>query len=313
MSQVEDADVKGGGFQLVRKVLITATTGGITFLLTNLADQSAAWSLLLSLLIGGITFLVQFLADLEKREHMVEMRLASLAASQSRMSDELRQVVRQEIAKTGEAAELFDRLQRSPIRNTSIERLVLLAADMADSPPDLARSVAQTEIDSAVSYLEQLAHSGEIAYDGEDRDWLLALTRAVVRSIDAISRGSAARDGQGFVDEGFWDSELSNRYLEWQRQAIRRGVAVRRLFVLENAPLRQDREFRRICDQQREIGIVVRVLDASELSSSRRLLLPDLVLFDEQVSYELTAAPRLGGTTAPYFVKTRLIEVISTR
>jgi hypothetical protein len=54
-----------------------------------------------------------------------------------------------------------------------------------------------------------------------------------------------------------------------------------------------------------QVGIVVRTLPATDLSPSRRHVHPDLVLFDGEVSYELTGAPRLDPATPRYFVNTR--------
>lgn len=306
MAQNPRVAPRTGMNDLVRKTLITAATGGAAFILSNVAKQPQSSSLLLSILIGGVTLLVQFLSDLEDRQRSVEDRLDRVEGAQSEAAGQIRHVVRAEIAKINDATALYERLGRSPLDAGAIGKLVMLSSGLAGSRRDLAHKVAQAEIDSAVAFLEQLVHGAEISYEGEDRDWLLALTQATERSIDATSRGSWTPDGNGYSDEGFWDSELSHRYLEWQRDAIRRGVTVRRLFLLENADLMRNPEFRRICDQQRGMGIVIRVLDASALSPSRRLLLPDLVLFDEEVSYELTAGPRVG-TMAPYFVRTRLV------
>jgi hypothetical protein len=56
----------------------------------------------------------------------------------------------------------------------------------------------------------------------------------------------------------------------------------------------------------RSAGILVRVLDAATVTPERTPLLPDLAIFDEAVSYELTVGPRLGAANTPYYVKTLL-------
>ncbi len=278
MAQSQKPVLGDGRNAVVRKVLVTAATGGATFLLSDIAKQPQSWSLVLSILIGGVTLLVQFLTELENRQGTVERRLDGIEDWQVHLATQIRDVVSTEVAKVNEATVLYERLDRSPLDAGSIGKLVALSSDLDGTRSDLAYKVAQAEVDSTVAFLEQLSHGVEISYEGEDRDWLLALTRATGRRIDATSRGSKAPDGNGYTDEGFWDSELSHRYLEWQRDAIRRGVVVRRLFVLEHADLVQNDGFRRICDQQTGIGITIRVLDASRLSPSRLMRLPDLVI-----------------------------------
>jgi hypothetical protein len=262
---------------------------------------------MLSVLIGGIALLIQFLVDFERRQTSVERQLAEVGRGHAGLAGELERIVSGEIAKINDATALADRIDRSVLSPGSIRKLTALSAELAGRPLTLPYKVAQAEIDSAVHFLEQVTHAAEISYDGEDRDWLLALTQSSVASIDATSKVSGTPDGTGFTDEGFWDSELGIRYLEWQREALRRGVAVRRMFVLENLGLLRVPGFRQLCEHQRSLGIVVRLLDASALDPGRRMLVPALVIFDREVSYELTAGARFGDARAPYFIKTRLL------
>ncbi len=74
------------------------------------------------------------------------------------------------------------------------------------------------------SFVRQLPGGTEIAYDGEDREWMLGLTAEASRSIDAISLSTVDAGIRGF-DGGLWTSDLGTRYLELQHEAIARGVA----------------------------------------------------------------------------------------
>lgn len=307
MAQDEPVSLHAGPNQLLRKLMTTALAGGGTFMVTNLTNEPQSWALVLSLLIGGITLLVQFLVDLENRQRVVEEHVGSLERANVQVVAHLRQTLAKEIAKIGAATALYDRLERSPLTAGSIVKVVQLAANVFDGEQALAHQVAKVQLDNVIAFLEQLSHRREITYEGEDRDWLLALTQLCRRSMDATTRGSVSSDGTGFIDEDFWETELSHRYLEWQRLAIRRGVRVRRLFILERAELVDHPELRQICDQQRRMGIEIRTLAASTLSSSQRSMLPDLVLFDEEISYELTAGPGTRVGPASYFIKTSLI------
>ena len=80
-------------------------------------------------------------------------------------------------------------------------------------PPGLAHDVAQAQIDTTVSFLEQLSHGGEVGYDGEDRDWLLALTSHAQHTISAISAISASTD------------VTSGRLAAWSERIVRTGGA----------------------------------------------------------------------------------------
>jgi hypothetical protein len=46
---------------------------------------------------------------------------------------------------------------------------------------------------------------------------------------------------------------------------------------------------------------------ASESRPARRLLIPDILLFDREVSYDLIAGSEFGEDAQPYFISTRLI------
>jgi hypothetical protein len=292
---------------VLRKIILTVSTGGVTFLITDLAQQPLTWAIMLSVLVGGITLLVQFLVDFEQRQHVVERRLAQLERVYGDRTGALERTMRHEISRVNKATELFDQLEQSSLRVDSVFRLVRMAAAIPPERPELAHKLAQAQLDSLGSLLDQIIRGEDVSYDGEDRDWLLSLARSVTRTLDATSRSSVAPDGMRHVDEGFWDSDLSHRYVEHQREAIRRGVAIRRIFMLEHGDLAQTEELRRVCDQQLAIGVQVRTLDISKLGAARRMLVTDLVIFDEEITYELSAGLTIGATSAPYFVRTRLV------
>ena len=291
---------------IVRKIVLTAVVGGLTYLLTNLTDQTQPSAIMLSVLIGGVTLLVQFLVEFEQRQQAVERRLADLGSAHAALVDRAEHGIREQIAKINDATRLFDLLQTSNLHKDSVAKLVTLSAQIPAGVSHLVRSLAQAQVDRIIVFLDQLSRGADITYDGEDRDWLLNLTQLAGSSVDATSRGSITPDGLSFIDEGFWDSELGLRYLEHQRDAVRRGVRVRRIFIVDGTANSQHSGLLQICQQQEQAGIQVRTLDASSVSASRRMLMPDLVIFDEQVSYELTAGLRLDSNKAPYFIRTHL-------
>lgn len=157
------------------------------------------------------------------------------------------------------------------------------AADAASrSASPLLRRLARREIERVTSFMRQLPPGQAITYDGEDREWLLGLTREAKSSIEAISLAGP----HGF-DEWLWTSDLGTRYLELQRQAIRRGAPVRRIFVFENELLTRQDSFLRIAQTQRDRGIDVRILDSTIIPGWLRGMISDFIIFDGEVSYEM--------------------------
>ena len=279
---------------VVRRILVAVLTGGLAFVATNLSDQPAFPALVLSLLVGGIVLLVQFLYELERRQSAVETGLDTARA-------ETRSQLRDEMAKIGAAVELHQRLEQT---TDGLDLATRLAAGL-DRTDGLAMRVARAELTAAVDLLDAVARAGEATVEGEDRDWLLALTRLGHRSLDAISHASAG-PGDSFSDDGFWNTEIGTAYLESQRDAIRRGVRVRRLFVAPDDRVARHPGFTELIRQQQAIGVVARVLRAGDLSLSRRHNVPQVALFDGEVVYELVSRPRLDPATPQFFVTTRL-------
>jgi len=165
--------------------------------------------------------------------------------------------------------------------------------------PDLAFRLAAAELARVSTFFEALATSGEVTYQGEDRDWLLSLTSGSHESIEAVSLYN--------VDVGrhhFLATDLGRRYLAEQARVCDRGVRIRRIHVLDAADAHGE-ELREVCRQQRELGIDVRILNPAD-----RTAVPgpmrDVVLFDGAISYETTPAAETGDD-GPIIVATRLV------
>jgi hypothetical protein len=173
----------------------------------------------------------------------------------------------------------------------------LEAADAASgSVSPLLWRLARREIERVTSFMRQLPPGQAITYDGEDREWLLGLTREAQTSIEAISL--AGPDG---FDDGLWTSDLGVRYLELQRQAIRRGALVQRIFIFENELLTRDESFLRIAQMQRDTGIDVRVLNFRRIPGWLHGMISDFIIFDREVSYEMMHGAPLSYTRFPVF------------
>jgi hypothetical protein len=168
----------------------------------------------------------------------------------------------------------------------------------------LLQRVARQEVERVTAFVRQLQAGGEITYDGEDRDWLLALTQEAESSIDAISLSMVDAGVLG-LDGVLWTSDLGIRYLDDQRKAIARKVRIRRIFVVEHADMTRNESFLRVTQMQRNVGVQVRMLDQKLIPDYLQSMIFDFIIFDGAVSYETAAAtPFTGGR--PCIIRTRL-------
>lgn len=285
--------------KVIRKIFFTLLVGGIAYYITDLSNQPQSWSLAAGVFIGGITVVVQFLNDFENRLERVEK-------GQEGRSAKMRSLIEEGFAKTNEATELFQAVEASALQTDAVTQLVRHSTQIAPDSPPLVYEFAQFQINQMSRFLKELGEGGEVSYDGEDRDWLLGLTMQCQKTIDATSLSTVDAGAKSF-DGGLWTSDLGQRYLEHQREATRRGVIIRRVFIIDRHEQTNEEEFLRICQQQKDLGIKVRVLDQSEISDSLKNLLFDFVIFDSVISYQVTPGSRSESNVKPTIVNTHLV------
>ncbi|HKR49189.1 MAG TPA: hypothetical protein VJT72_06335 [Pseudonocardiaceae bacterium] len=292
--------------KIIRKIFFTFVIGGLAYLITSMVSseqQSQAWGIIVSLFIGACTLVIQFIADFDNR-------LESVEEKQEKHLTEMRSLVENGFAKMSEATALFRELEASAMQTDAVTRLVRHSTQIDPSSPPLIHGFAQSQVNRTSQFLKELSEGGQIAYDGEDRDWMLDLTIQSRVSIDATSLSTVDAGGISY-DDGLWTSEYGQRYLELQRNAIRRGVTVRRIFILDNAKLTisklaTESDFLRIYRRQQDLGIQTRVLEQSTIPHDFKNLLFDFIVFDGVISYEVTPASRVEDTMNPTIVKTNL-------
>lgn len=286
--------------RILRKILVSLIVGGFVYFITELTGQDAIWNLTMSIFLGGLTLVVQLLMSFENR----------LAAVEEAGTDHMARIevmVRSGFAKINEITELFNLVESSALRTDAITQLVRHATLIDPSSPPLVLRFAQSEVIRFSTFLKDVSESGNVIYEGEDRDWLLTLARNAGASIDATSLTTMGADSRGYLDDGLWTSDFGQRYLEAQKEAILQGVKIRRLFVLvDGLTTLDDEDILSVCLPQQEIGIDVRVLDPADIPTARREALFDFIVFDAAVSYETTAAPRLAESTRPTILNTRI-------
>ncbi|MGW7825186.1 DUF6879 family protein [Streptomyces puniciscabiei] len=244
--------------RLVRKTPVTALVAAGTYFLTHAfgAGTSPVWPAVMSTVLACTALLALYLVDFGKRLDAVEEQ-------------------RQSVAAVGEPTELFSE-DRSLPRSDDVTRLARTYARMSERDSELARKFAQEEIAHLASMMESLSN-GSAEFPGENHDWLIALTACASRTVDATST---------LLDRDFWMTEPALRYLRAQQEAVRRGVRVRRVFVLSR-PEERSTTLEELCVQQRELGIDARVVVRSQLPWHAQLTpVSEFVVFDGELSYE---------------------------
>jgi hypothetical protein len=262
------------------KTLVTAVVGGVTYALTNIANQPEVWKLTASIFLGGAALIVQYMIDFERRLGSVE---GSLVVHNS----EMKELVHRGFARINEVTELFGLVDRSALQTEKVTKLLLGTTQAGAGAPPILQSFISKQIGTLTDLMEALSRQ-LVDYEGEDHDWIVALTHCATQTIDATSTP---------VDRDFWPSELGQRYLRAQRDAIKeRQVRIRRLFIVKN-PEDNGPELEQLCDDQQSLGIEVRVLVLSELSPIIRMdETDDFIVFDDSLSYEIGADLREVNT-----------------
>lgn len=265
---------------VTRKALLVLGLGGAAFLIAGAFDQPGHVQIMLAVLIGGIALILRFLVDFERR-------LAAVEQLEKDGMAEMRHLVGDAFAEISEATELFGLIEASALRTDLVTQLVRNSTRISPTSPPIVYHFVQAKIKETSDFLRQLAEGGTVTYYGEDRDWLLGLTRNATLSIDAISMTA--------VDHDLWQSEIGQRYLDAQRRAAGSGKRVRRIFVLDSPAMAGDPAIRRTCEEQCDMRIDVRLLDRAAVPPPLRVQVRDLIIFDDTLAYEtnptITADP----------------------
>jgi hypothetical protein len=289
------------GTNLVRKIAWTLLAGFLSFGITGLLDKalnvSLADQLIVTVLIGSVTLIVQYLSE-------VDRRLNESERFQRDAADGFHRMVRGGFESVDEATELMAEIEKSAIRSDLLKLVVRRSAHITASAVPLVQSLAASETARLAATLQSLSDGHEVFYDGEDREFLLALTRGTTKSLLATSWATINTETVGF-EAGFWMSDLGARYLDLQRAAVRRDVEIRRIFIIESPTLMTNAELQHIVAMQRSAGIHVRFCDGSEAAQDGGL--SDFVIFDNQICYDTTPVTRREAPGAPWRLTTRIV------
>ncbi|GAA2632941.1 hypothetical protein [Paractinoplanes durhamensis] len=289
------------GTSLLRKIAWTLLAGFLSFSITGMLDKvfevGLAEQLIVTVLIGGVALLVQYLADFERRIDESER-------VQRDAVENLHSLIRRGFASVDEATELMSEIEQSIIRHDLLKQVIRRSARITPRTLPLVRFLAESETRRLADTLQSLSDGHELFYDGEDREFILALARGTSSSLFAVSWATVSADVVG-IEAGFWLSDLGARYLDVQRAAVRRDVDIRRIFVVESPGLINEPELRRTIEMQRSAGVQVRISQESEKAQHGGL--SDFVVFDAQICYDTTQVTRPEAPSAPRRLTTRIL------
>ncbi|MFF3466889.1 hypothetical protein ACWCQN_34145 [Streptomyces sp. NPDC001984] len=267
----------GRSQSVLLKVGITGVLGIGSYVITNFFETSEVAKITLSLLIGAAALMVQFMMDFEKGTKVLVARLEEHASAvETRVKDGF--------VRFGDIFEFLGRLEDDTRRFAEVERLVRNVAALEPGHEGILKEFVEAELTRVADLMGHLGGS-HVDYEGEDRDWLLALIDKVGQTMDAASTQE---------DLGFWKTDLGRRYLMAQRNAIRlRGVRIRRLIIVES-PEHIDRDLQKLREQQELLDIDVKIATLSTLPHHLRIFpVHNFVVFDGAISYEVS--PDLDG------------------
>ena len=220
------------------------------------------------------------------------------------IAERIRADVDRRFAQLTNVPEAFGLQPLDSTRAAELVKVVQNAYAFEHRSSPLANAFIQAEAQRFNLLLHQL-RAGEGTCDGEDRDWLLTLTRTCTRTLDATSLTTTDAGGQLRFSGGFWESDLGLHYLELQAEAVRRGVTIRRVFILEHAKVTEDLTYQAMCERQRRLGFEIRYLVPDMVSVGLHNKLDDFILFDNEISYEVVAS-LTPGDARPVISSTHL-------
>lgn len=277
-------------FPELRKILVSAFTAAVVYLLASLVpDTPQIWAIAIAVFTGGIVLVTLFLLEFDER-------LTLLGQRTDEHYEDARVTLEDGFARTLTTFKLFGLAEGAALPTETVAELVRHATEILPDPP-LVYRFAQHEIGRLSQFLKELGQGGEVSCDGEDRDWLLALTSNVRSTIRATSLPA--------VDaSGFWMSDIGQHYVDIQHEATRRGVTIQRVFILDRAEFARQPAFAQICEWQLEHNIDVRILDPAAIPPPWHV---DVILFDETISYETTPVMKSSPESRPAIANTHLV------
>jgi hypothetical protein len=306
MAENEKKRRPGGVYRMIVKIAVAIMFGLGAFALSQTLAESTEGQTLLavgtSVFVSGIAFVVQFLLDVEARIEALQDSMAKVEERYEHHSQEIARTTKEQFEKINDATQLFGAVEASALRIDRITQLVKIATTVAQRDDSLVSRFAQFEITRLSGYLKDLGQQAAVTYEGEDRDWLLGLTKAAVKTIDATSLTTTDAGGRSFMDGGLWTGDLGQKYLVAQQTAGRRDVKIRRIFIFDRPEFKDDKDLVNILRQHIAAGVEVRTLTPGQDHYS----FTDFIVFDGELCYQTQPASPFGDSR-PIIATTVLI------
>jgi hypothetical protein len=307
---------------VLRKTIITVVSGGLSLgCAMMVANASIVAALTISIVISGVALVVDYLVEVEATLKAIDSESQrAIEEITERMLAENQAIVRQveeAHAKLGEriddrlsllmsVPELFNLQRKRPSTAQSMVKVVRDAYSYERQASPLSTKFLEKKTTDFANLLRGL-RGGYATYPGEDFDWMMTLTNACERTVDATSSTATDSGGRLRYAGGFWDSNQGLLYMEAQRQAVEdRRVRVRRLFILEYAQLTADPFYLELCERQRRAGFEIRYLTRDICRPELLNQLDDFIIFDNELSYETVPTPG-PGEDRPTISRTEVI------
>jgi hypothetical protein len=295
---------------VLREVLLTLGSAAAALGIALWAGAGGPAAATVAVVAAGAALTADLLRDfrlrLDRADRRTQAAIEKAGAAMEQAAGQFRAEVAQRFAQLTTIPEAFGLKPLDQTRAAELVKVVQDAYAFEHRSSPLATSFVLAEAQRFNLLLHQL-RAGEGTYDGEDRDWLLTLARSCGRTLDATSLSTTDAGGRLRFSGGFWESDLGLHYLELQADAVARGVAIRRVFILENPKVTEDAAYQEMCERQSRLGIDVRYLTPDMLSVNLLNKLDDFILFDNEISYESVASLAPGDEARPTISSTHLV------
>lgn len=242
--------------RILWKAAFTAATGILAYLLAGALGQSHSWRLTMSIFAAGVVLIVAVMADVAERTREASALVASAGSATTLMT-----------------------LAEGTLGGDSLTHLVEAAARIDRRQPGQLR-FADRQVQRLTGLLEGLS-AGQAEHRG-DLDWRAGLVESTMARIDVA--GMVTTD----LDPG--------EDLDGARQAIKRGVRIRRVFLIDTSGPGVDYE------PYRRAGVEVRALHSDDFGFLLDGTLTEFAVFDGQLSYEVRRPAGIDAELPPVAV-----------
>lgn len=202
----------------------------------------------------------------------LSMAIALIGLTVTLLLDLIARVEQQRDA-TSRAFRIADAIERMPDAAPDFEALVTLAGQVTEKGGPRFRDALTHLSSSFVEDLESLNRGDLRVQVGSGP----LLTEETMLTKDEIRATSVVT-----VDEAWWNSEAGREYAAASRAALKRGVAITRIYIFSGEPSQRMRE---LMEEQRSTGARIYAIDRDEVPPD---LLINVVVFDQRAVYQIT-------------------------